>query len=108
MLQPVIPLRIDAVDMAHRAAEIPVRRVKEEMIMIPPQAIPMNHEPQSFMSFSQGIKKRVVLRFSMKNTLPATSTTHHMIIRICVFYAAGSGHEPTINESLSSNKLSDP
>jgi hypothetical protein len=76
--------------------------------MIPHQAIPMNHSPKSFMSFSKGIKKRVVKRLSMKNTLPATSPTHHMIIRICVFYADWSGHEPTINESLSSNTLPDP
>ena len=100
MLQTVIPLRIDAVDMAHRAAEIPARSVKEEMIMIPHQAIPMNHQSKSFMSFSQGIKKRVVIGFSMKKTLPAPSTTHHMIIRIVVFYPDWSGHEPTINESI--------
>ena len=76
--------------------------------MIPHQAIPMNHSPESFMSVSQGSKKRVVKRVSRKNTLPATSTTHHMIIRIVVFYPDWSGHEPTINESLSSNTLPDP
>jgi hypothetical protein len=101
LLQTVIPFRIDAVDMAHRAAEIPARRVKEEMIMIPQQAIPMNHEPKSFMRFSQGSKKHVVIGFSRENTLPATSTTQHMIIRIVVFYPDGSGHKPTINESIS-------
>jgi len=69
--------------------------------ILPHQAIPMNHEPKSFMSFSKGIKKRVVIGFSMKNTLPATATTHHMIIRIVVFYPDGSGQDPTKNESIS-------
>jgi hypothetical protein len=87
--------------MPHGSAQISPRGLKEEMVMIYHQAVPMNHESKSFMRFGKGIQKRLVIRLRMKDRLAPSATIHHMINGIFVFYADWSGHETIINESMS-------
>jgi len=74
--------------MAHGAAKIPVRGLKEE-VMMAHQAVPMNHQPQAFMGVGEGIEKGVVGRIGVKDPLPPSPSLHHMINRIVVFSADG-------------------
>jgi len=92
---------VSAMDGAHGAAKIPVRGLKEEMVMMAHQAVPMNHQPKAFMRGGEGIEKGVVVRIGVKDPLPPSPSLHHMINRMVVFYANGSGHDDTVNESIS-------
>ncbi len=107
-LQAVIPLGVYAMDGAHGAAKIPVRGLKEEMVMMAHQAVPMNHQPQALMRGGEGIEKEVVVRIGVKDPLPPSPPLHHRIQRMVVFYADGSGPDDTFNDSISCNKLHDP
>jgi len=93
---------------AHGAAKIPVRGLKEEMVMMAHHAVPMNHQPQALMRGGEGIEKEGVVRIGVKDPLPPSPPLHHMIQRMVVFYADGSGHDDTFNESISCNKLHAP
>ena len=97
----VIPLGVYAMDGAHGAAKIPVRGLKEERVMMAHQAVPMNHQPKAFMRGGEGIEKEVVVRVGVQDPLPPSPPLHHMIQRMVVFYADGSGHDDTFNESIS-------
>ncbi len=92
---------VSAIDGAHGAPKIPVRGWKQEMVMMAHQAIPRNHQPQAFMRVGEGIQKGVVIRIGVKDPLPPSPLLHHMIQRMVVFYADGSGHDDTFNESIS-------
>ena len=73
----VIPLGVSAINMAHGAAKIPVRGLKEEMVMMAHQAVPMNHQPQAFMRGGKGIQKGVVVRIGVKDPLPPAPALSH-------------------------------
>ena len=88
-------------DVAHGAAKIPVRGLKQEMVMMAHQTVPMNPQPKAFMGVGEGIEKGVVVRIGVKDPLPPSPPLHHMIQRMVVFYADGSGHDDTFNESIS-------
>ena len=57
--QAVIPLGVSTIDGAHGATKIPLRGLKQEMVMMAHQAVPMNHQPQAFMRGGEGIEKEV-------------------------------------------------
>ncbi len=99
--QAVIPLGVSAIEMAHGATKIPVRGLKEERVMMAHQAVPRNHQPQAFMRGGEGIEKGVVVRIGVKDPLPPSPPLQHMIQRMVLFFANGSGHDDTFNESIS-------
>jgi len=78
-------------DGTHGAAKIPVRGLKQEMVMMAHQAVPMNHQPKAFMRVGEGIQKGVVVCIGVKDPLRPLPSIHHMIQRMVVFYADGSG-----------------
>ena len=79
--EPVVPLRVYAIDTAHRPREIPQGRAHQQVVVIRHQAVGVHLQPEALRRFRKRLQKELVGLALRKAHLPATATVHHVVPR---------------------------
>jgi len=89
-------LGIHAVEMPHAAAEIPERRMQQQMVMIVHQAIGVRFDPEPVGKLAEQFEKSLALRVGNEYVLAPRAAIHHVVPRTLKFDSQRPGHGRSI------------